>query len=213
MMDESLVTVVAHPLIENALFHLRERGCDADTFQRYARLATRLLSFEVLRDVPLREEVIETPLSRTVAKTLGIGVVFVPVLRSGLAMLEAVRDFVPGSRVGFVGLERDERTAVARRYYSNMPSRLPESLVVVLDPMLATGGSATLTLDALREQGVRDLRLACIVAAPEGVRAVAERHPAVRLWTCALDERLDAHKFIVPGLGDFGDRFYGTADE
>lgn len=205
------ISVVTHPLIEHALTYLRDRDSDAETFQRHARVAAQVLALEVLRDLPLRETNVQTPLEPTAARQLALGVVFVPVLRSGLAMLDAVRDFFPGAKVGFVGLERDEDTAIARRYYSKLPAQLGGSRIIILDPMLATGGSALAALELLAAHGAQDLRLACIVAAPEGVRAVNERYPRVRLWCCALDRGLDERKFIVPGLGDFGDRYYGTA--
>ena len=211
MDTEPSITVVAHPLIENALARLRARETDAETFQRYARVAAQVLVLEALRDLPLRAETIETPLEETRARVLDLDVVFVPVLRSGLAMLDAVRDFLPGSKVGFVGLERDEDTAIAHRYYSKLPARLERSRIVILDPMLATGGSALATLDLLSEHAARDVRVACIVAAPEGVRAINTRFPHVSLWCCALDRGLNDHKFILPGRGDFGDRYYGTA--
>ena len=205
------ITVATHPLIAHALTYLRDRASDAETFQRHARVAAQVLVLEVLRDLPLQETLVDTPLEKTAAQRLALDVTFVPVLRSGLAMLDAVRDFLPGSKVGFVGLERDEATAIAHQYYSKLPARLSGSRIVVLDPMLATGGSALAALDLLTARNARDLRLACIVAAPEGVRAVNERYPHVRLWCCALDRGLDTRKFIVPGLGDFGDRYYGTA--
>ena len=205
------ITVVTHPLIEHALTYLRDRTSDAETFQRHARVAAQVLVLEVLRDLPLEETAVDTPLERTVARRLALDVTFVPVLRSGLAMLDAVRDFFPGSKVGFVGLERDEETAIAHQYYSKLPAQLGGSRIVVLDPMLATGGSALAALDLLTTHGANDLRLASLVAAPEGVRALNEHYPHVRLWCCALDRGLDTRKFIVPGLGDFGDRYYGTA--
>ena len=208
---DARITIVDHPLIENALSYLRDRHSDAETFQRHARVAAQVLALDVLRDLPLRETEIETPLARTTAQQLALSVVFVPVLRSGLAMLDAVRSFFPGSKVGFVGLERDEQTAIAHQYYSKLPAQLGSSRVVILDPMLATGGSALAALDLLSANGAHDVRVACIVAAPEGVRAINERYPRVPLWCCALDQGLDERKFIVPGLGDFGDRYYGTA--
>ena len=211
MVADARLTVVSHPLIENALTYLRDRDSDAETFQRHARVAAQVLALEVLRDLPLEQTMIYTPLEAAAARRLALGVVFVPVLRSGLAMLDAVRDFFPGSSVGFVGLERDEHTAIAHQYYNKLPARLGTSRVVILDPMLATGGSALAALDLLTESGARDLRVACIVAAPEGVQAIRQRYPIVPLWTCALDRGLNEHKFIVPGLGDFGDRYYGTA--
>lgn len=208
-----VVTVVRHPLIENALARLRDRSSNADTFQRYARVAAQVLALDVLRDLPLHDVTVQTPLEATRSSELALPVVFVPVLRSGLAMLDAVRDFFPGSKVGFVGLERDEDTAIAHQYYSKLPAQLEASRVVILDPMLATGGSAVATLGLLERHGARDLRVACIVAAPEGVIAINSRFPRVPLWCCALDRGLDSRKFILPGLGDFGDRYYGTAGD
>jgi uracil phosphoribosyltransferase len=137
-------------------------------------------------------------------------VIFVPVLRAGLALLDAMSDMVPGSRVGFVGLERDEETAIARSYYQKLPQRLASAEVIVLDPMLATGGSAIATVDLLKAQAARSIRLACVVAAPEGVAALGERHPDVRLVVTSIDRGLNEKKYIVPGLGDFGDRYFGT---
>lgn len=206
-----MITTVSHPLIENALSFLRDRGTDAETFQRHAGVAAQVLVLEALRDLPLRETTIHTPLETTTARQLAMDVVFVPVLRSGLAMLDAVRSFFPGSKVGFVGLERDEDTAIAHHYYSKLPAQLESSRIVILDPMLATGGSALAALDLLTAHGAHDLRVACIVAAPEGVEAVKRRYAGVPLWCCALDRGLDERKFILPGLGDFGDRYYGTA--
>jgi uracil phosphoribosyltransferase len=206
-----MITTIAHPLIAYALTYLRDRSTDAETFQRYARVAAQVLALEALRDLPLAERAVQTPLETTTGQRLAMGVVFVPVLRSGLAMLDAVRGFFPGSKVGFVGMERDEETAIAHQYYSKLPSQLGNSRVVILDPMLATGGSALATLELLSAHGARDLRVVCIVAAPEGVELIGRRFPEVPLWCCALDRGLDARKFIVPGLGDFGDRYYGTA--
>jgi len=210
-MREPRIVVVAHPLIAQALTHLRDRDTDADAFQRHARVAAQILALEVLRDLPMHPVEVRTPLETTVGVALTRGVVFVPVLRSGLAMLDAVRSFFPGSKVGFVGMERDEETAQARHYYSKLPLQLASSRVVILDPMLATGGSALATLNLLDARGALDISVACIVAAPEGVRALNAAYPNARVWTCALDRTLDERKFILPGLGDFGDRYYGTA--
>jgi len=208
---EPRIVVVEHPLIAQALTHLRDRDTDADAFQRHARVAAQILALEALRDLPMRPVEIQTPLETTMGVALARGVVFVPVLRSGLAMLDAVRSFFPGSKVGFVGMERDEKTAQAHQYYSKLPMQLAGSRVVILDPMLATGGSALATLNLLDARGALDISVACIVAAPEGVRALNAAYPNARIWTCALDRALDERKFILPGLGDFGDRYYGTA--
>ena len=205
-----VVTVVDHPLVQDAMAGLRDLSTDTDRFRRHARLLTLFLSFEVLADLPTREEEVTTPLERTVASRVDRKVIFVPVLRAGLGMLDAISDLVPGSRVGFVGLERDEETAIARSYYQKLPERLAEGEVIILDPMLATGGSALATIELLKQRRAASIRLACIVAAPEGIRAVNEQHPDVRIVTAAVDRQLNERKYILPGLGDFGDRYFGT---
>lgn len=205
------VTLVMHPLVEHAMSFLRSHDTDTESFQRHARVATRILGIEVLRDLPTAPCTVHTPLEATLSRRLARDVVFVPVLRSGLALLDAVTNFLPGSKVGFVGMERDEDTAIARQYYSKLPRHLGDALVVILDPMLATGGSALGTLRLLHQAGASQVRLACIVAAPEGVARLVEEDPTIRIFTCALDRGLNERKFIVPGLGDFGDRYFGTA--
>jgi uracil phosphoribosyltransferase len=205
------LVVVEHPLIEDCLAHLRAAATPLPEFRRYARLLTQLLCFEATRDLALREVMVETPLEPTAARVLADQVVLVPVLRSGLAMLETVGALFPEARVGFVGLERDEQTAVARGYYQKLPAGLAGSRVMILEPMLATGGSAVATLDLVHGAGATDVRLVCVVAAPEGVRLVHSRHPAAAIYAAVLDRGLNDRKFILPGLGDFGDRYFGTA--
>jgi len=204
------MVVVEHPLIEDCLAHLRDVATDVADFRRYARLLTQLLCFEATRDLALRHERVHTPIEETAVRRLADQVVLVPVLRSGLAMLETVGTLFPDARVGFVGLERDERTAVARGYYQKLPAELGDSRVMILEPMLATGGSACATLEILTLAGARDLRLVCVVAAPEGVHAVHARYPDAAIYAAVLDRGLNARRFIVPGLGDFGDRYFGT---
>ena len=154
---------------------------------------------------------VATPLGPAHGRRVHADVVLVPVLRAGLGMLPGMLELVPGARVGHIGLQRDERTAVASQYYAKLPPRLEDSYVLMIDPMLATGGSAVAALDMLSRAGARHIRLVCIVAAPEGIAAVEKAYPHVPIFTPAIDERLNDHKFIVPGLGDFGDRLYGTA--
>lgn len=206
------VTVIDHPLVHHALSYLRAESSDAETFQRQARVAIQVLAVEMLRDLILVETPVQTPLETTTGYRLATSTIFVPVLRSGLAMLQAVTDFLPGSRVGFVGMERDEQTAIAHRYYNKLPTHLETSRVIILDPMLATGGSAHATATLLVERGARHLGLACIVAAPEGVRRLNADFPHMSIYACALDRQLDERKYILPGLGDFGDRYFGTAE-
>lgn len=206
----SRLVVVEHPLIEDCLAHLRCVQTGVADFRRYTRLLTQLLCFEATRDLVLRETTVETPLERAQVLRLDDQVVLVPVLRSGLAMLETVGTLFPDARVGFVGLERDERTAQPRGYYQKLPANLTGSKVMILEPMLATGGSALATLAIVRAAAPASVRLVCVIAAPEGVRAVHERAPETAIYTAVLDRSLDERKFILPGLGDFGDRYFGT---
>src|SRR5262249_10301849 len=160
--------------------------------------------------MPTDDVTVETPLGPAPGRRVGRDVVVVPVLRAGLGMLDAVLELVPGARVGHIGLQRDEMTAIASQYYSKLPARLDGSYVLMIDPMLAPGGSAVAALDLLEAAGATVVRMICIVAAPEGVGLVERRHPTVEIYTPVVDRELNAHKYIVPGLGDFGDRLYGT---
>jgi uracil phosphoribosyltransferase len=205
-----VVRLVEHPLVHDILSHLRDATTDAERFRQLAGRISVLLAAEALRDLPTGETTVTTPLGPALGRHITADVVLVPVLRAGLGMLSGMLELVPGARVGHIGLQRDEVTAQASRYYSKLPPRLQESYVLMIDPMLATGGSAVAALDLLRGAGARHIRLVCIVAAPEGVAAVEKAYPAVPIYTPVIDERLNAHKFIVPGLGDFGDRLYGT---
>ncbi len=204
------LVVVDHPLVDTSLVTLRNAGTTTDDFRRHARLLTLILAFHVLADLPCREVDVATPLELCRGRVLDRSVIFVPVLRAGLAMLDAMSDFVPGSKVGFVGLERDKATAIARSYYQKLPAQLASAETIILDPMLATGGSAIATVELLKEQQAQRIRLACVVAAPEGIAALRARHPDVRVFAATVDRQLNERKFIVPGLGDFGDRYFGT---
>ena len=202
--------LIDHPLVHDALRTLRDAATGQESFRRETARISRLLIAEALRDLPLEAVTVETPLGPARGARVATDVVVVPVLRAGLGMLDAVLELVPTARVGHIGLQRDEHTAVASQYYAKVPSGLADAYVLVVDPMLATGGSAVAALDLLGKAGARRIRLVCIVAAPEGVAAVEAAHPDVAIYTPVVDERLNAHKFIVPGLGDFGDRLYGT---
>jgi uracil phosphoribosyltransferase len=204
------VVVVKHPLVETSLVALRDVSTGTDAFRRHARLLTLILAFHVLEDLPTRAVTVATPLEETEGCVVDRSVIFVPVLRAGLAMLDAMSDFVPGSKVGFVGLERDEQTAIAHSYYQKLPSQLADAETIILDPMLATGGSALATVDLLKRNRATSIRLGCVVAAPEGIALLHERHPDVRIYTAVVDRGLNDRKFILPGLGDFGDRYFGT---
>jgi uracil phosphoribosyltransferase len=202
--------VVRHPLVDDALAGLRDKATPADEFRRLARRVSLLLAAEATRDLAMGEAVIETPLERTSARKLGARVVAVPVLRAGLGMLDAFLELVPQAQVGYFGLERNEETAVARRYYEKVPRDLGGAIVFLLDPMLATGGSAVMAVDGLMGLGARQVRLLSIVAAPEGVQHLLQHVPDAAIFTAAVDRELNARKYILPGLGDFGDRLFGT---
>jgi uracil phosphoribosyltransferase len=202
--------LVPHPLVHDALATLRDSSTPPELFRRMAVRISLLLAAEATRDVPSAEVTVETPLGPAQARRITRDVVVVPVLRAGLGMLDAILELIPTARVGHIGLQRDELTAVASQYYSKLPADLSGSFVLMIDPMLATGGSAVAALDLLRGAGAHDVRMICIVAAPEGIALVEQHHPDVRIFTPAVDQGLNSHKFIVPGLGDFGDRLYGT---
>jgi uracil phosphoribosyltransferase len=204
------VHLVDHPLVHDALVSLRDKETAPEAFRRVATRISVLLAAEALRDLPTAATTVETPLGPADGRTVAADVVVVPVLRAGLGMLDAVLELVPAARVGYIGLQRDERTAIASQYYSKLPNRLDRSYVLMIDPMLATGGSASAALDLLRHAGATRVRIVCIVAAPEGIAYVERDHPDVMIYTPVVDRHLNAHKYIVPGLGDFGDRLYGT---
>ena len=203
------VHLVNHPLVHDALMELRDVRTQPPAFRRAAERISVLLAAEALKDVPSRPHTVETPLGPADGLTVGSDVVVVPVLRAGLGMLDAVLELLPAARVGHIGLQRDEATAIASKYYTKLPRELADSYVLMIDPMLATGGSAVAAIDLLTAAGARTLRMICIVAAPDGVALV--EHPDVEVYTPVIDRELNAHKYIVPGLGDFGDRLYGTS--
>ena len=207
----AVVRIVDHPLVHDALASLRDKLTTPEHFRRAATRISVLLAAEALRDVTTSEISVETPLGPAAGRRVSTDVVVVPVLRAGLGMLDAVLELVPSARVGHIGLQRDEATAVASRYYSKLPADVGRSFVLMIDPMLATGGSAATALDVLRLAGATAVRIVCIVAAPEGIRFVEQRHPDVTIYTPVVDRALNDQKFIVPGLGDFGDRLYGTS--
>ena len=202
--------IVEHPLVHDALATLRDASTPPEVFRRMAVRISLLLAAEATRDVPCDAVMVQTPLASAAGRRVRRDVVVVPVLRAGLGMLDAVLELIPTARVGHIGLQRDEMTAVASQYYSKLPPSLHRSFVLMIDPMLATGGSAVAALDLIRAAGARDVRMICIVAAPEGIALVQDHHPDVHIFTPVVDQGLNDHKFIVPGLGDFGDRLYGT---
>ena len=204
------VHIVSHPLAQDALASLRDVRTQPARFRRLAERLSLFLAAEALKDLPTEAVTVETPMGAADVQRVAGDVVVVPVLRAGLGMLDAVLRLIPWARVGHIGLRRDETTAVASRYYSRLPANMASSYVLMVDPMLATGGSAVDAIQVLQDAGARDIRILCIVAAPEGVKAVETAHPHVRIYTPVIDQGLNDRKFIVPGLGDFGDRLYGT---
>ncbi len=204
------LSVVSHPLVDDVLAALRDKRTPSAEFRRLAHRVSLLVVAEATRDLPTVEAEVETPLEIATARKLAPRIVAVPVLRAGLGMLDAFLELVPSAQVGYFGLERNEQTAVARRYYEKVPKDLQDAIVYLLDPMLATGGSAAMAIEGLRELGARHVRLLCVVAAPEGIAFLREAHAEAEVYTAALDRGLNDHKYILPGLGDFGDRLFGT---
>lgn len=203
--------VSKHPLVADSLRGLRDKATQPDEFRTLSRNVITLLLYEATADLPVRKGTVQTPLAEAPAIEVEQEVVAIPVLRAGLGLLAPVLELLPRVSVGYIGLERDEQTAVARIYYNKLPS-LRGKIPLLLDPMLATGGSAAQALDLIKEAGGQDSRMICVVAAPEGVKVLADRHPEVDIYTAALDERLNDRAYIVPGLGDFGDRLFGTGN-
>ncbi len=204
------IHTVNHPLLQDIMTRLRDRETSSDDYRALTYRISTFLIAEATRDLPTREVPVTTPLETTTGRRLDTRVVAVPVLRAGIGMLQAFVDLVPGTEVGYFGLERDEETAMARCYYEKVPEDLGGAVVYLLDPMLATGGSAAMAVEGLLARGAKDVRLVVIVAAPEGVELLSRRTNGTTIYAAALDRGLSEKKFILPGLGDFGDRLYGT---
>lgn len=203
------LTVLDHPVVHQWMTRLRDRNTEPAQFRVLCKRLTGFLVIEATRDLPTTTCVVETPLEVFSGRQLAAELVVVPILRAGLGMLEAVTEMFPRITVGYVGLERDHTTAVARTYYCKLPP-VRNRTVLLVDPMLATGGSAEAAIEMLQAEGAEDVRLLAMVAAPEGVKRLQARFPTLPIFTAALDRELNAQKYILPGLGDFGDRLYGT---
>jgi uracil phosphoribosyltransferase len=205
------VTVVDHPLVQHKLSLMRRKETPTAQFRQLIREISMLLGYEVTRDLPMGKERIETPIREMDAPVLtGKKVVFISILRAGNGLLEGLLDLIPSARVGHVGLYRDPDTLVAIEYYFKVPEELEERPVIVVDPMLATANSAIAAVQRIKEAGARNIKMLCLLAAPEGIETFQEAHPDVPIITAAIDDRLNDHGYIVPGLGDAGDRIYGT---
>ena len=207
----SNVTITNHPLIQHKLSILRSKETGSNEFRHLISEIAMLLCYEATRDLQLEEVEIETPICKTKARTLaGKKMAFVPILRAGLGMVDGVLQLVPSARVGHIGLYRDPKTLKPVEYYCKLPSDIGEREVVVLDPMLATGGSAIDAITQIKQRGPKSIKFIGIIAAPEGLKALQDAHPDVNIYCAALDEKLNEHCYIVPGLGDAGDRIFGT---
>ncbi|CAC97908.1 uracil phosphoribosyltransferase [Listeria innocua] len=205
------VHVINHPLVQHKLTIIRDKNTGTKAFRELVDEVATLMAYEITRDMELEDIQVETPLQTTTAKTLtGKKLGVVPILRAGLGMQDGILKLIPAAKVGHVGLYRDHDTLEPVEYFVKLPSDVEERLFIVVDPMLATGGSAIMAIDCLKKRGARNMKFMCLVAAPEGVKALQEAHPDVEIYVAGLDEKLDENGYIRPGLGDAGDRLFGT---
>ncbi len=207
----SKVILVDHPMIQHKLSFMRSKEADTKDFREMLEEISMLMGYEVLRDMPLEDKEIETPICKMTAKVLaGRAPAIVPILRAGLGMVGGIWKLIPSAKVGHIGLYRDPVTAKPVEYYCKLPSDIENRQVILVDPMLATGGSGADAIAMLKEHGARNIRFMCLIAAPEGIAVVQKAHPDVDIYVAAVDEKLNDHAYIVPGLGDAGDRIFGT---
>ena len=202
--------VMDHPLIQHKISMRRDKNTTVKDFRELVYEIALLMGYEATRDLTLVDYPVETPITKTVGKVIDKQVAVVPILRAGLGMVDAIVSILPAAKIGHIGLYRDHETHKPVEYYCKLPKDVDERQVIVTDPMLATGGSAAAAIDFIKQRGAKRIKLMCIIAAPEGVEAVAKAHPDVEIYVGALDEKLNENKYIVPGLGDAGDRLFGT---
>ena len=203
--------IIDHPLIQHKLTYMRKKETGPKDFRQLLTEISELMGYEVTRDLPLQDCEIETPMQKTTSKIIaGKKIAIVPILRAGLGMVDGLLDLVPVAKVGHIGLYRDPKTHLPVEYYCKLPPDVSERLVIVVDPMLATGGSATDAITMLKKRGCKSIRLMCLVSVPEGINRVMQEHPDVDIYTAAVDEKLNENAYILPGLGDAGDRLFGT---
>ena len=207
----SQVHLIDHPMVQHKLTIMRDKSTPSNIFRQLLYEISLLMGYEITRDFPMEDVVVETPLeTATLKKIAGKKVAIVPILRAGLGMVDGPRDLIPVARVGFIGLYRDEETHKPVPYYCKLPKGVDKRLVILTDPMLATGGSACDAIDLVKQKGCQDIRLMCLVAAPEGIKMVQEKHPDVDIYVASIDRQLNENCYILPGLGDAGDRIFGT---
>ena len=203
--------MIDHPMVQHKLTIMRDKSTPSNIFRQLLYEISLLMGYEITRDFPMEDVEVETPLERaTLKKIAGKKVAIVPILRAGLGMVDGLRDLIPVARVGFIGLYRDEETHKPVPYYCKLPKGVDKRLVILTDPMLATGGSACDAIDLVKQKGCQDIRLMCLVAAPEGIKLVQEKHPDVDIYVASIDRQLNENCYILPGLGDAGDRIFGT---
>lgn len=205
-----MLEVLNHPLITHKLTQMRKTKTGTKDFRENLDEIAELMAYEVCRDLPIQPVEIETPVAPCVGYELSKEVIIVPILRAGIGLLDGIRRLVPTAKVGFIGLYRDEETLEPHEYFAKFPKGLEDAVVMVVDPMLATGGSAVAALDAIKARGAKNIKLVCLVGVPEGVKAVQTAHPDVDIYLAAMDDHLNERGYIVPGLGDAGDRIFGT---
>lgn len=203
--------ILDHPLIQHKLTHIRDEKTGTKMFRELVNEVSMLMGFEITRNLPVKEEEVKTPIQKTKSKVLtGKKIGLIPILRAGLGMVDGMLELLPAAKVGHIGLYRDPETLQPVEYYIKLPSDISERMLILLDPMLATGGSANDAINSLKKRGAKSIKLMCLVAAPEGVKLIQENHPDVDIYIAALDEELNEQGYIVPGLGDAGDRLFGT---
>lgn len=207
---DNMVNIMSHPLITHKLSIMRDKNTSVKDFRECAHEVALLIGYEATKDLKLEDYDVETPIRKTVGKRIERQVALVPILRAGLGMVDAIMDLIPASKIGHIGLYRNEETLEPVEYYCKLPTDISERQVLVLDPMLATGGSAVAAINFIKNRGAKNIKFVCIIAAPEGIKTLREAHPDVEIFCGALDESLNENGYIVPGLGDAGDRLFGT---
>jgi len=207
---EMATTILDHALIKHKLTIMRDKNTSTYIFKQNLDEIAKLMAYEVTRNVPLKDKTIETPICQMIGKEIDKQIILVPILRAGIGLVDGFRDIIPTAKIGHIGMYRDEETLIPHEYYARFPKGIEDSLVIVVDPMLATGGSASMAIQNIKDRGAKNILLVCLVGAPEGVELIEKEHPDVDITLAALDEKLNENGYIVPGLGDAGDRLFGT---